>query len=86
MTAAVEPPDLATVEALCALQLAARRLGCSIRVHDPSPELRELIALAGVEDLLLGPSREPAGVQADLLAGPLPDPPPDPPPDSGNEP
>jgi anti-anti-sigma regulatory factor len=55
MSTAVEPPDLATVEALCALQLAARRLGCSIRVHDPSPELRELIVLAGLDELLLVP-------------------------------
>jgi anti-anti-sigma regulatory factor len=85
MTAAVEPPDLATVEALCALQLAARRLGCAIRVHDPSPELRELIALAGLDDLLLGPPGERADAAAYLLAAALPDPPPDPPPDPGNE-
>jgi hypothetical protein len=46
-------PDLRTVEALCELQLAARRLGCTIRVHDPSPELRDLIVLAGLAAVLL---------------------------------
>ena len=81
MTAAVEPPDLATVEALCALQLTARRLGCSVRVHDPSPELRELIVLAGLDDLLLGLPTD----RADASAGPSPCPPTDPPPDPGNE-
>jgi len=58
--AAVIDPDLVTVDALAALQLWARRLGRPLRFQDASPELRELIALAGLsgtlpcrEDLLL---------------------------------
>jgi hypothetical protein len=48
-------PDLATVELLCVMQLIARRIGCTIRVHGASRELHDLIVLAGVEDVLLEP-------------------------------
>lgn len=54
----MDDPDLGTVEALCALQLAARRLGCTVRVCDANERLRELIALAGLDDVLIDP---PAG-------------------------
>ena len=47
-------PDLALVEALAWLQLAARRLGCSIRVHDPSGALCELLDLVGLSDVVVG--------------------------------
>jgi hypothetical protein len=47
-------PDLALVDALARLQLAARRLGCSIRLHDPCEELRELLELAGLAELGAG--------------------------------
>lgn len=53
MTAIAEP-DISTIGALCRMQLAARRLGCTLRVHDPCPELRTLIELAGLADVLLG--------------------------------
>lgn len=46
------PPDLSMVEAVARLQLAARRLGCSIRLRDPCPELRELLDLVGLADLV----------------------------------
>jgi len=46
------PPDLSVVEAVARLQLAARRLGCSIRLRDPCPELRELLDLVGLADLV----------------------------------
>jgi anti-anti-sigma regulatory factor len=46
-------PDLGTIHALCLLQLATRRLGCTIRLFDPPPELRELIVLVGLEGVLL---------------------------------
>jgi ABC-type transporter Mla MlaB component len=46
-------PDLGTVEALCELQRAAQRLGCTVRVHDASAELREVINLAGLAEVLL---------------------------------
>ena len=64
--AAVIDPDLFTVDALAALQLWARRLGRPLRFRHASPELRELIALAGLsgtlpcrEELLLEVQRQP---------------------------
>ncbi len=47
-------PDLALVGALVRLQLAALRLGCSIRLRDPCPELRELLDLVGLAELVAG--------------------------------
>lgn len=47
-------PDLALLDALARLQLAARRLGCSIRLRNPCPELCELLDLVGLADLLVG--------------------------------
>jgi hypothetical protein len=45
-------PDLAVVDALARLQLVARRLGCSIYLANPSPELIDLVELAGLSDVL----------------------------------
>jgi hypothetical protein len=44
---------MSTVEMLCRLQLVARRLGCTIRVHGAGAELRELVTLAGLAEVLL---------------------------------
>jgi hypothetical protein len=41
-------PDLGVVDALARLKLAARRLGCSLRVCNPSVELAELLDLVGL--------------------------------------
>jgi hypothetical protein len=41
-------PDIGTVDALARLALAARRFGCSVILRDASPDLRELLALAGM--------------------------------------
>ena len=46
------PPDLALVDALCRLHLAARRLGGSVTLRDPSPELQGLLDLVGLADLV----------------------------------
>jgi len=46
------PADAVAVDALARLQLAARRNGCEIRVCHASRELRELIALMGLADVL----------------------------------
>lgn len=46
--------DLAVVEALARLQLAARRLGCSIRLRDPTEELCELLDLVGLTFVVAG--------------------------------
>jgi ABC-type transporter Mla MlaB component len=48
---AVEP-DAVTVDALARLQLAARRHGCQVRLRGVSDELRELLALIGLADVL----------------------------------
>jgi ABC-type transporter Mla MlaB component len=44
-------PNAATVDALCRLQLAARRLGIRISLRGASQELRELIEFMGLEDV-----------------------------------
>jgi hypothetical protein len=45
-------PDLATIDALARLHLAARRLGRELRVENAADELRELIVFVGLEGLL----------------------------------
>ena len=47
-------PDLALVGVLARLQVAALRLGCSIRLRDPCAELRELLDLVGLAELVAG--------------------------------
>ncbi len=44
--------DLDLVDRLAQIQVAARRHGWSIRLRRPSPELAELLALTGLEDVL----------------------------------
>jgi anti-anti-sigma regulatory factor len=46
-------PDAATVDALARLQLAARRLGCSLRFRRASAELQELLAFMGLAEVVL---------------------------------
>jgi ABC-type transporter Mla MlaB component len=46
-------PDVVAVDALARLQLAARRHGCEVRLRHASDELRELIALIGLDDVLV---------------------------------
>lgn len=46
--------DLATVNALARAQLNARKRGTRLRFTNVSPELRELVAFAGLEEALLG--------------------------------
>ena len=47
-------PDLALVDALARLQLAALRRGCTIRLDDPCEELRGLLDLVGLAELVGG--------------------------------
>jgi hypothetical protein len=49
-----------TLDALARVQLAARRCGFSVMLRDTSPELRELIAFAGLGDAL---PEEPLGLE-----------------------
>jgi len=44
-------PDAVTVDALARLELAARRQGCKVRLHNASGELLELVAFMGLEDV-----------------------------------
>ena len=50
-------PDLGVVDQLARLQLLARRLGCRIRLRDVCPELRDLLDLVGLGEIV----SEPAG-------------------------
>jgi hypothetical protein len=53
-------PDGATIDRLARLQLAARRLGRRVLLREPSADLRDLIAFAGLAEVLrVEPSREP---------------------------
>jgi hypothetical protein len=46
-------PDLGTVDALARIQLVARRYGFYVRLQDVSRDLEELLAFAGLADVLL---------------------------------
>ena len=59
------PPDLALVDALARLQLAARRFGCSICVHGTGSELGALLELVGLAEVLPS-TRRPDGLRLDL--------------------
>jgi anti-anti-sigma regulatory factor len=45
-------PDGEALDALARLQLIARRMGREMRLRNASPELRDLLALAGLADVL----------------------------------
>lgn len=45
-------PDAVTVEALARLQLAARRLGCEVRLRNASSALLEVVELMGLTHVL----------------------------------
>ena len=61
--AGISEVDLATVDALARLQLVARRLGCTIELRDAPDELRELLALAGLAEVVPCLDRLPAEVR-----------------------
>jgi ABC-type transporter Mla MlaB component len=46
------PADAVTVEALARLQLGARHHGCRVRLRRASPELRSLVELMGLTQVL----------------------------------
>ena len=55
--------DLGTVDALARLALGLRRLGCRFEIRHASPELRDLLALAGLDAVLRCPDA--SGVEAE---------------------
>lgn len=48
----VAPADATVLDDLARLELIARRLGCELRIVNTTPELRELVELAGLSDVL----------------------------------
>ena len=72
--------SLAVVDLLARLQVSARRRGAELQIREASPELRELICLAGLEEVLRVEPRRQAEQREELLGveeeRQLPDPPP----------
>ena len=56
-------PSVETVDALCRLQLTARRHGGRIRLGDSSAELSDLVAFLGLDDVFAAGEEE-LGVEA----------------------
>jgi ABC-type transporter Mla MlaB component len=67
--AAIENPDMGTVDALARMALTARRLGRHVELRRARPDLRELLELAGLGRLAVEVRRkaeereEPGGVE-----------------------
>ena len=59
--------SFAVVDLLARLHLAARRRGTELRIREASPELRELISLAGLEEVLCVEPRRQAEQREELL-------------------
>ncbi len=53
--------DLAAVDHLARLQVAARRLGCSVRLRSPTPGLLDLLDLVGLADVVVGDELDGSG-------------------------
>ena len=49
---AVVDPDAGTVEALARMQLTARRLGRRVKIRGACGELKDLVTLSGLRDVL----------------------------------
>jgi ABC-type transporter Mla MlaB component len=45
--------DAVAIDALARLQLAAYRHGCLVRLRQSSPQLRDLVAFMGLQDVLV---------------------------------
>lgn len=56
---ALTEPCAVTIDALARLQLTARRSGGSVRLRNASKELRGLLALLGLGDVLPSSDRDP---------------------------
>jgi hypothetical protein len=59
--------DLALVDALARLQLAARRWGCAIRLRGAEDDLLGLVDLIGLKEVLTGPSGSEVAGEAEGL-------------------
>ena len=47
------PADAVTVDALAQLQLAARRRGCQVRLQNTTRDLRDLVELMGLAEVVV---------------------------------
>jgi hypothetical protein len=59
-------PDLEVVETLALLQLALRRVGCSVSVRHASVELVELLELVGLRDVVTDVALREVGGEAEV--------------------
>ena len=50
---ALGTPDAEVLDGLLRLHLAVQRMGGSVRLCNVCPQLRDLLALAGVDDLIV---------------------------------
>jgi anti-anti-sigma regulatory factor len=50
---ALETPDAEVLDGLLRLHLAVHRLGGSLRLRNASPQLLDLLALAGLDDVVV---------------------------------
>jgi hypothetical protein len=62
-------PDLSVVDLLARLHLAARRLGCSIRLSDPPGPLLALIELTGLSGVIVAETTPTGTVEGAVPAG-----------------
>jgi STAS domain-containing protein len=58
---ALDREDLDAIETLARLALAARRLGCQVRLENAPPNLRDLLAFVGLADVV--PCSTPSGLE-----------------------
>ena len=66
-------PDLSAVDALARLELAARRLGCSIRLRDVCADLVGLLDLVGLGECLEVGGKAEGGEEAGVEEVVMPD-------------
>jgi hypothetical protein len=60
---AIVEPDIGAVDALAHLALGAGRVGCRVQLRHAGPDLRALLALAGLSEIL--PCADGSGVEAE---------------------
>jgi ABC-type transporter Mla MlaB component len=65
---AIDAVDLAVVDQLARLRLAARRAGGTVTFQHAAPALKALLALIGLDDLLLADSGEATSVECQRQA------------------
>jgi ABC-type transporter Mla MlaB component len=62
--AAIDAPDIGTIDALARMALTARRHGCHVELRRARPELRELLELAGLGGLAVEIPRQDEGADS----------------------